>query len=59
MHKNVLENRAKKARSISHEHKAKKKDKMYHEKGCKSCGWRNKCNIGQKKIKCLRCGQIY
>jgi len=28
--------------------------KTYYETSCPKCGYRNKCNIGQKKVKCQK-----
>ena len=39
--------------------KLKRKSKAWYDKGCVYCGFRNPCNLDQKKISCDKCGGTY
>lgn len=41
------------------ETKRRAKSKMSYDKGCVFCGHLNKCNLKQRKIKCLNCNETY
>lgn len=40
-------------------YKSSKKARVYYEKSCPYCGYRNRNNLGQKKTKCCVCFRIY
>lgn len=46
-------------KQVPHETKQHKKAKRWYEKGCSFCGYRNNCNLEQKKTKCQYCKNIY
>lgn len=39
--------------------KLKRKSKAWYDKGCVYCGFRNRCNLDQKKIFCEKCKTTY